>query len=142
MLRCANSTKFNVNNPVYGRLPVCTTVRAVDSDQTEELSTVSIYMQDALHLNDQWIAVGGLRYQYYDIYAGKGRPFVINTENTGGELIPNAGLVYKLTPDASLYANVAKTSVRNPRSAPIMAGSIRKKGFPMKSVLNSTSSPD
>lgn len=109
MLRCANSTNFNVNNPVYGSLPVCTTVRAADSDQTEQLSTASIYMQDALHLSDQWIAVGGLRYQYYDIYAGKGRPFVVNTQNDGGELIPNAGLVYKLTPSASLYANVAKT---------------------------------
>lgn len=109
MLRCANSTNFNINNPVYDRLPACTTVRAVDSDQTEELSTASIYMQDAVHLGDQWIAVGGLRYQYYDIYAGKGRPFVVNTQNNGGELIPNAGLVYKLTPDASLYANVAKT---------------------------------
>lgn len=74
MLRCANSSNFNINNPVYGNLAQCTKVSASDSDQTEQLSTASVYMQDSLHLTDQWILVGGLRYQYYDLYAGKGAP--------------------------------------------------------------------
>ncbi|MBB4010243.1 iron complex outermembrane receptor protein [Rhizobium taibaishanense] len=109
MLRCANNSKFNINNPVYGTLAQCATVSAADSDQTEQLSTASVYMQDSLHLTDQWILVGGLRYQYYDLYAGKGRPFNANTDSNGGALIPNGGIVYKLTPEISFYANAART---------------------------------
>lgn len=109
MLRCKTSSNFNINNPVYGRLAACNTVSASDSDQTEQLSTASIYMQDSLHLTDQWILVGGLRYQYYDLYAGKGRPFSANTMSSGGAFIPNGGIVYKLSPSVSLYANAAKT---------------------------------
>ncbi len=63
--------------------------------------------------------MGGLRYQYYDLVAGKGRPFKTNTDSHGDALVPNAGIVYKLTPDVSLYANAAKTfrpqsSIANP----------------------------
>ncbi len=109
MIRCAASTNFNIYNPVYGNMPECTTVSASDSDQVEKLSTASVYMQDSIHLNEQWIVVGGLRYQYYDLLAGKGRPFNNNTDSFGDALVPNAGIVYKLTPDLSLYANAAKT---------------------------------
>ncbi|QYA09994.1 TonB-dependent siderophore receptor [Agrobacterium larrymoorei] len=109
MLRCGNNTNFNMYNPVYGNLPECTTVSASDSDQTEKLSTASVYVQDSVHLNDQWIVVGGLRYQYYDLLAGKGRPFKDNTDSFGDALVPNAGIVYKLTSDVSLYLNAAKT---------------------------------
>lgn len=109
MIRCSNVTNFNVYNPVYGNIAKCTTVSAPDSDQTEKLSTVSAYTQDSLHLNDQWILVGGMRAQYYDILAGKGRPFTANTERHGQELIPNGGVVYKATPEISIYSNVAKT---------------------------------
>ncbi|WP_319005694.1 TonB-dependent siderophore receptor [Pararhizobium sp. BT-229] len=109
MIRCGNTTGFNIYNPVYGTLSKCTTVSAVDSDQTEKLSTASVYFQDSWHLDDQWILVGGLRYQYYDLMAGKGRPFITNTDSYGGALVPNGGIVYKLRPDVSLYANAAKT---------------------------------
>lgn len=109
MLRCKTNSTFNVNNPVYGKLAQCGTVSAADSDQVEQLSTASVYMQDSLHLSDKWIAVGGMRYQYYDNYAGKGRPFNANTDGEGGAFVPNGGLVYKLSPTVSLYANAAKT---------------------------------
>tara|TARA_R110001583_G_scaffold194802_4_gene367132 strand:+ start:5062 stop:7308 length:2247 start_codon:yes stop_codon:yes gene_type:complete len=109
MIRCSNDSNFNVYSPVYGNLAECTSVSAKDSDQTEKLSTVSTYAQDSLHLNDQWILVGGMRVEYYDILAGKGRPFVTNTERHGQELIPNGGVVYKATPEISIYSNVAKT---------------------------------
>ncbi|MBN8954377.1 MULTISPECIES: TonB-dependent siderophore receptor [unclassified Rhizobium] len=109
LIRCPQSVNFNIYNPVYGRMPACTTVSKPDSDQTEIISTASAYMQDSLHLTDQWILVGGLRYQYYDLTAGKGRPFVTNTDSNGSKWIPSGGVVYKLTPDISLYANVAKT---------------------------------
>ncbi|ATN37387.1 TonB-dependent siderophore receptor (plasmid) [Rhizobium sp. ACO-34A] len=109
MIRCSNRTGFNIYNPVYGTLAECTNVSAADSDQTEQLSTASVYVQDSWHLDEQWILVGGLRYQYYDLMAGKGRPFVTNTDSYGDAFIPNGGIVYKLTPDISLYANAART---------------------------------
>ena len=109
LIRCPQSVNFNIYNPVYGKMPACTTVSKADSDQTEIISTASAYMQDSLHLTDQWILVGGLRYQHYDLTAGKGRPFVTNTDSNGSKWVPSGGIVYKLTPDISLYANVAKT---------------------------------
>jgi iron complex outermembrane receptor protein len=109
MIRCGSAFNFNIYNPVYGNMPACTNVSNFDSDQTEELSTASVYVQDSIHLNEQWIVVGGMRYQYYDLLAGKGRPFISNTDSFGDALVPNAGIVYKVTPDISLYANAAKT---------------------------------
>ncbi|UHS63419.1 TonB-dependent siderophore receptor [Agrobacterium vaccinii] len=109
MIRCGSAFNFNIYNPVYGNMPACTNVSNFDSDQSEELSTASVYVQDSIHLNEQWIVVGGLRYQYYDLLAGKGRPFISNTDSFGDALVPNAGIVYKVTPDISLYANAAKT---------------------------------
>ena len=109
LIRCPNRTGFNIYNPVYGRLPACTTVSAADSDQTEIIDTASLYVQDNWHVNDQWILVGGLRSQYYDLEAGKGRPFRQNTDSHGDAFIPNAGIVYKMTSDLSLYANAART---------------------------------
>lgn len=109
LIRCGNVPGFDIHNPVYGTLPACTNVSAADSDQTEIINTASVYAQDNWHLNDQWILVGGLRYQYYDLMAGKGRPFRQNTDSYGDAFIPNAGIVYKVTPDLSLYGNAART---------------------------------
>lgn len=109
LIRCSNQTGFDIYNPVYGSLAECTRVSAADSDQTEQISTASFYAQDALHLDDQWILVGGFRYQYYDLMAGKGRPFNENTDSNGTAFVPRGGIVYKVTPDFALYANAAKT---------------------------------
>lgn len=109
LIRCGQSVNFNIYNPVYGNMPACTTVSKADSDQKEVISTASAYVQDSLYLTDQWILVGGARYQYYDLMAGKGRPFITNTDSNGGKWVPRGGIVYKLTPDVSFYANVAKT---------------------------------
>ncbi len=109
LIRCGNVTGFNIYNPVYGTLPACTTVSAADSDQTEVIKTGSFHLQDNWHLNDQWILVGGMRYQSYELMAGKGRPFNTNTDSHGDAFVPNAGIVYKLRSDFSLYANAGKT---------------------------------
>lgn len=106
MVRGRNTAGFNIYDPVYGLLPPPGRIGAPDdSDQTERLETTAFYVQDAIHLNDQWILVGGLRYQHYDQIAGKGRPFNLNTDVNDGRLVPRAGLVYKMLPNVSLYAN-------------------------------------
>lgn len=109
MIRCANLWDFNIYDPVYGGVGKCTTVVASDSDQTEQLRTGSLYLQDSLHLSDQWIIVGGLRYQNYDLMAGRGRPFTANTDSHGQAWVPNAGVVWKYSPAVSVYANAGRT---------------------------------
>lgn len=109
MMRCKNVKGFNIYNPVYGKLDECTTVSAADSDQTLKQESYSAYAQDALYLTDEWIAVAGLRYQYYTQYAGKGRPFNVNTDSRDEQWTPKLGLVYKLTPAVSLFANYSQT---------------------------------
>ncbi|HCQ7174496.1 TonB-dependent siderophore receptor [Enterobacter cloacae] len=109
MMRCKNVKDFNIYHPTYGNLSKCTTVSAADSDQTLKQESYSAYAQDALYLTDKWIAVAGLRYQYYTQYACKGRPFNVNTDSRDEQWTPKLGLVYKLTPSVSLFANYSQT---------------------------------
>ena len=109
MMRCKNVKGFNIYHPVYGKLNKCTTVSTADSDQTLKQESYSAYAQDALYLTDKWIAVAGMRYQYYTQYAGKGRPFNVNTDSRDDPWTPKLGLVYKLTPSVSLFANYSQT---------------------------------
>lgn len=109
MMRCKNVKGFNIYHPVYGKLDKCTTVSAADSDQTLKQESYSAYAQDAMYLTDKWIAVAGMRYQYYTQYAGKGRPFNVNTDSRDEQWTPKLGLVYKLTPSVSLFANYSQT---------------------------------
>ncbi|MGY5958633.1 TonB-dependent siderophore receptor [Kosakonia sp. BK9b] len=108
MIRCKNVKDFNIYHPTYGNASKCTSVSASDSDQTIQQESYSAYVQDALYLTDKWIAVAGMRYQYYTQYAGKGRPFNVNTDSSDEKWTPKFGLVYKLTPSVSLFGNVAK----------------------------------
>lgn len=110
MIRCKNVKKsLNIYNPIYGTLDKCTTVSAADSDQRIQQETYATYLQDALYLTDKWIAVAGVRYQYYTQYAGKGRPFKENTDSRDEKLTPKFGLVYKVSPTVSLFGNVAQS---------------------------------
>lgn len=109
MIRCKNTKGFNIYNPVYGTVDKCTSVSASDSDQRIQQESYAAYVQDALYLNDSWIAVAGVRYQYYTQYAGKGRPFNVNTDSSDQKWTPKFGLVYKLTPTISLFGNVAQS---------------------------------
>ncbi len=110
MIRCKNVKKsLNIYHPIYGTLDKCTTVSAADSDQRIQQETYATYLQDALYLTDKWIAVAGVRYQYYTQYAGKGRPFKENTDSQDEKLTPKFGLVYKVSPNVSLFGNVAQS---------------------------------
>ncbi|RYZ29721.1 MAG: TonB-dependent siderophore receptor, partial [Propionibacteriaceae bacterium] len=83
LIRGPSSRRFDIDAPVYGH--------------------------DSVHLKDRWIVVGGLRYQYYDQTAGKGRPFNLNTDQQDGEVVPRAGVVFKASDDVSLYANWSRS---------------------------------
>ena len=109
MIRCKNVKGVNIYNPVYGTVGTCSTVSDSDSDQRIQQESYAAYVQDALYLTDKWIAVAGMRYQYYTQYAGKGRPFNVNTDSSDQKWTPKLGLVYKLTPTVSLFGNVAQS---------------------------------
>ncbi|KAF1043382.1 MAG: Ferrichrome outer membrane transporter/phage receptor [Herbaspirillum frisingense] len=118
----ASSTSFNFLNPVYGQTQPASLVSASDSNQTDLLHNKSLFVQDALHLGDRWIVVGGLRYQDYSQLAGRGRPFKANTDLSGDKWLPRAGLIYKLDQQVSLYASYSKSLKPTSTIAPLASG--------------------
>lgn len=90
-------------------MPPSTAVSAKDSDQRENLTSYGWFMQDSIQLTDKWLVMGGLRYDAFDVYAGKGRPFQTNTDSSDSKLVPRAGVVYKLTPYVSLYSSYTES---------------------------------
>ncbi|MGY2400915.1 TonB-dependent siderophore receptor [Pseudomonas sp. SDO5271_S396] len=124
LIRQAPRGVFNYNNPVYGNEVAGTNVSAPDSNQTDLLRSDSLFFQDAIHLNDQWILVGGARYQMYDQYAGKGVPFTANTDGNGQKWVPRAGLVYRYTDELSFYGSYTESFKPNSTIAPLANKSV------------------
>ncbi|MDX5628180.1 MULTISPECIES: TonB-dependent siderophore receptor [unclassified Brenneria] len=100
---------FDIYNPVYGQQPATTRVSAADSDQRENIDSTGFFMQDAIRLNDRWQLLGGLRYDSFEVMAGKGRPFKTNTDSSYHRVVPRAGIIYSLTPNSSLYASYSES---------------------------------
>jgi iron complex outermembrane receptor protein len=122
LLRQATTTVFSYVNPVYGTEQPSHTVSAADSDQTDKLHDTAVFMQDNIHLNARWILALGGRYQSYSQLAGKGRPFVANTNTDSDRWLPRAGLVYKLSPVWSLYADYTQSLKPASTIAPLSTG--------------------
>lgn len=106
------SNTFNMYDPVYGETPITNSSTYNDalSNLRSRLYSRSVYAKDSIHLTDQWIAVLGARYQSY--YQNNSNGFQ-NSQNTlndkGNKFLPQAGVVYKLTPGVSLYANYSQS---------------------------------
>jgi len=123
LIRQKSLSTFSYVNPVYGREVEGTTVSAADSAQTDELRSDSIFLQDSIHLTDQWILVAGGRFQEYDQYAGKGVPFKANTDSNGQKWVPRAGLVYRYTDALSFYGSYTESFKPNSTIAPLSGSS-------------------
>ncbi|EJM57252.1 TonB-dependent siderophore receptor [Pseudomonas sp. GM48] len=123
LIRQKSLTTFSYVNPVYGREVAGTTVSAADSAQTDELRSDSVFLQDSIHLTEQWILVAGARFQAYDQYAGKGVPFHANTDSNGQKWVPRAGLVYKYTDALSFYGSYTESFKPNSTIAPLSGSS-------------------
>ncbi|CNJ02719.1 putative hydroxamate-type ferrisiderophore receptor [Yersinia aldovae] len=113
MVRGKKNSNFNIYHPIYGLMPPSTAVSAKDSDQRENLKSYGWFMQDSIELTDKWGALAGLRYDHFDIFAGKGRPLVTNTDSLDSKLIPRTGVVYKLTPEISWYGSYSESFKSN-----------------------------
>ncbi|MBB1627107.1 TonB-dependent receptor [Achromobacter sp. UMC71] len=128
LIRQNLSKPFSYVNPVYDQQDPGNTVVASDSDQTDKLRATSFFLQDSLHLTERWILVGGLRYQHYEQLAGRGRPFKTNTDIEGGKWLPRAGLVYKWTPEVSLYGSYTESLKPTSTIAPLTSGTVIDSG--------------
>ncbi|MFJ4588760.1 TonB-dependent siderophore receptor [Pseudomonas moraviensis] len=123
LIRQKSLSTFSYLNPVYGREVMGTTVSAPDSAQTDELRSDSVFLQDSIHLNEQWILVAGGRFQEYDQYAGKGVPFKANTDSNGQKWVSRAGLVYRYTDALSFYGSYTESFKPNSTIAPLSGSS-------------------
>jgi iron complex outermembrane recepter protein len=110
---------INVYNPVYGLVGPGTTVSNPDSAQTDKLGQWSMFVQDTLHLTERFALVGGVRYMDYDQIAGRGKPFVTNTNVSQDKVLPLGGAIFKLTDQISLYASYTESLKPNSTIAPI-----------------------
>ena len=123
LIRQKSLSTFSYLNPVYGREVQGTTVSPADSAQTDLLRSDSVFVQDSIHLTEQWIFVAGGRFQAYDQYAGKGVPFKANTDNNGQKWVPRAGLVYRYTDELSFYGSYTESFKPNSTIAPLSGSS-------------------
>ncbi|WP_440642724.1 TonB-dependent siderophore receptor [Bradyrhizobium sp. PUT101] len=113
---------FNVYNPVYGLIGPGTTVSNSDSAQTDKLGQWSLFFQDTLHLTERFALVGGVRYMDYDQLAGRGKPFITNTNVSADAVLPLGGAILKLTDQLSLYASYTQSLKPNSTIAPLSNG--------------------
>lgn len=113
------TASFNFYNPVYGLIGPGTTVSNSDSAQTDKLGQWSLFFQDTLHLTERFALVGGVRYMDYDQVAGRGKPFVTNTNVSQDKVLPLGGAIFKLTDEISLYASYTESLKPNSTIAPI-----------------------
>ena len=91
--------------------------------QYNHLKTLGVYVQDTAYLTDSVIVTGGLRYEYFDQFAGrhclnaancdlsKGQSLTktANTDQHDGKLLYQLGAVYKFTPNIATFANYAES---------------------------------
>lgn len=129
LLRQATRTVFNYKTPVYGTEDPSRTVSASDSAQTDKLLNQSLFFQDSVHLSDKWIAVGGVRYLHWRQLAGRGRPFVINTNTSDSVWLPRFGLVYKQSDTVSFYGSYSQSLKPASTIAPLSSGVVLNNGF-------------
>lgn len=124
LIRDTKNTTFDYLDPVYGQISPATAVSPGDSDQTDKLRSDSLFVQDSWHLDDHWILVAGGRYQMYDQYAGRGRPFKANTDISGQKWVPRAGVIYKINDEMSLYGSYTQSFKPNSTIAPLSTGEV------------------
>lgn len=89
--------------------------------QYNYLKTVGVYIQDTAYFTDNFIMTGGLRYEYFDQFAGrhclnaanckKGQNLTKtgNTDQHDGKLLYQLGAVYKFTPHIATFANYSES---------------------------------
>ena len=112
---------INIDNPLYTN-PVAEHKNGNgNAYQYNHLKTVGVYIQDTAYFTDNFIMTGGLRYEYFDQFAGrhclnaanckKGQNLTKtgNTDQHDGKLLYQLGAVYKFTPHIATFANYSES---------------------------------
>lgn len=116
VLQGVNNTSFNVYNPVYGTLTYPSKLSSSKSDTRSDIDTQALLLQDNWNFASGWTASLGSRYQHYRQEDGSGRPYSITGRSSGNVLLPQLGLLYRLTPQWSLYGNYSESFKPNTAS--------------------------
>ena len=117
------NSDINIDNPNYTSPVAAHKNGKGNAYQYNYLKTVGVYIQDTAYFTDNFIMTGGLRYEYFDQFAGrhclnaancelsKGQNLTKtgNTDQHGGKLLYQLGAVYKFTPHIATFANYAES---------------------------------
>lgn len=108
----ASVSTINIDNPVYSNPAVVLKNSNNNAFQYNKVKSLGAYIQNTAYLTDNLIVSGGLRYEYYDQFAGRHGLTGTKTGYTdqhGGKLLYQLGAVYKFTPSWAVYANYAES---------------------------------
>lgn len=115
------NSDINIDNPNYTSPVAAHKNGNGNAYQYNYLKTVGVYIQDTAYFTDNFIMTGGLRYEYFDQFAGrhclnaanckKGQNLTKtgNTDQHDGKLLYQLGAVYKFTPHIATFANYAES---------------------------------
>ena len=115
------NSDINIDNPKYTSPVAAHKNGNGNAYQYNYLKTVGIYIQDTAYFTDNFIMTGGLRYEYFDQFAGrhclnaanckKGQNLTKtgNTDQHDGKLLYQLGAVYKFTPHIATFANYSES---------------------------------
>ena len=115
------NSDINIDNPKYTSPVAAHKNGNGNAYQYNYLKTVGIYIQDTAYFTDNFIMTGGLRYEYFDQFAGrhclnaanckKGQNITKtgNTDQHDGKLLYQLGAVYKFTPHIATFANYSES---------------------------------
>ena len=114
-----DQVSFAFTNPL--NIPAMTLTSPV-RDRASDVSFTSVFVQDEVKLNDNWIVVAGFRYDNFDIdvndaiEAANGATDGNNgrLSSSDSQVSPRAGLIYKPSEELSFYASYSKSFL--PRS--------------------------
>lgn len=115
------NSDINIDNPKYTSPVAAHKNGNGNAYQYNYLKTVGVYIQDTAYFTDNFIMTGGLRYEYFDQFAGrhclnaanckKGQNLTKtgNTDQHDGKLLYQLGAVYKFTPHIATFANYSES---------------------------------
>ena len=115
------NSDINIDNPNYTSPVSARKNGNGNAYQYNYLKTVGVYIQDTAYFTDNFIITGGLRYEYFDQFAGrhclnaanckKGQNLTKtgNTNQHDGKLLYQLGAVYKFTPHIATFANYSES---------------------------------
>ncbi len=94
--RGGSAVLANVGQPIDK--PSGLDYRSVDPRDPSERDSYGVYVQDLITLNPQWQLLVGARYDYED-----------DGEETQGNIVPKAGVIYHPTANANIYLTYAES---------------------------------